>query len=36
MFPPTVGGGQKVNRDADLKFTIYRARLCCFECDCGI
>ena len=25
MFPPTVGGGQQVNRDADLKFTIYRA-----------
>ena len=25
MYPPTVGGGQQVNKDADLKFTIYRA-----------
>jgi len=25
MFPPSVGGAQVINRDADLKFTIYRA-----------
>lgn len=25
MFPPSVGGAQIMNRDADLKFTIYRA-----------
>ena len=25
MFPPSVGGAQTVNKDADLKFIIYRA-----------